>query len=257
MNKTTTNALQKIILKNAFAVYIPSLKREVKFTPITVSQQKRIYECASDNLVFQTKFVITTYEIIKENCLEPDLVDGFNLFDKINVLISLRINMFNSTDIVIDKNIKGSVTEVQNKIKTAEYSQLDEEINTPYFVFQMQIPKLLDCYKIEYELRKDVQTSEDYVKVFSDAYISELIKIVKEIQYRTELDGPLVAANYSSKPALEKIQILGSLPADTIANIREYLLKYYKFYSDILTLTLDENTNLKTTLDIRADFFME
>jgi hypothetical protein len=257
MNKTTTSALQKIILKNAFTVYVPSLKREVKFTPITVSQQKKLYECASDNLVFQTKFIVATYEIIKENCLEPELVDGFNVFDRISVLIALRVNLFNTTDIAIDENIKGSVIEVQDRLKATDYTQLDNQIETPYFVFEMQIPKLLDSYKIENELRKNTQPSEDYVKVFSDVYTSELIKIIKEIHYRTELDGDLVAVNYTSKPALEKIQIISSLPAEVIKDIRAYLLKYYKVCADILTLTLDKETNLKTTLDIRADFFIE
>jgi len=59
--------------RNSFDIYIPSLKRNVKFKPLTSKQQKSLYSCVTDNIVYSTRFIIVTYNIIKENCYEQDV----------------------------------------------------------------------------------------------------------------------------------------------------------------------------------------
>ena len=83
---TILSALDNLTEKNSFEVYLPSLKRGVMFKPLTAGQQHLLYLCVSDNVVYHSKFIFITYDIIKENCLEQDLIDKLTVIDRIVIL---------------------------------------------------------------------------------------------------------------------------------------------------------------------------
>lgn len=251
----TASILQEIALKNAFLIYIPSLKREVKFKPLTIAQQRAIYECASDNIAFQTKFVITTYEIINTNCLEPELVDTFNSIDRVSILIGLRCNLFDTESVTVEDETYDLKTVLQ-KLKDTDCNIYKEKIAVGDLLFELQVPNILDWYMFERDLRSGQEVPKTFVKIFSEVYITELIKLIKEIYYKSET-GEYKAVEFKSKTTEEKIQAISQLPAEASFSFKKALIVYYDYYMDLLTMSSQENNQIKTILDIRADFFIE
>jgi hypothetical protein len=249
----TINILREIALKNAFAIYIPSLGRDVKFIPLNIAQQRQIYESASDNLAFQTKFVITTYEIIKNNCLESEVVNQLNVVDRASVLIALRKNLFN-TNIAATENGNIDLNLVQEKIKNTNCNLFKDSIQVGDLLFKIQVPNIFNWYVIEKELRSGPEVPKTFVKIFSEIYATELLKLIKEIYYKTE-NGEYTPVLFEEKTTQEKIQAINSLPAESSFQLKDALIKYYDYYMDLLTVVTDENISL--ILDIRADFFIE
>lgn len=251
----TTSILQEIALKNAFSIYIPSLKKEIKFTPLTIAQQRAIYESASDNMAFQTKFVIATYNIIKANCLEPELVDSFNAIDRASILIDLRNNLFDTTMIEIEENLY-DLTLVKEKLKITDCNIYKEKIAVGDLLFELQIPNILDWCVLEKDLRSGQEVPKTFVKIFSEVYITELIKLIKEIYYKSD-NGEYVSVDFKSKSTEEKIQAISGLPAEASFAFKKALIDYYDYYMDLLTVNKEGDSEIKIIVDIRADFFIE
>lgn len=251
----TTSILQEIALKNAFLVYIPSLKREVKFTPLTIAQQRAIYESASDNMAFQTKFVIATYNIIKANCLESEIVDMLNAVDRASILISLRCNLFDTETVEIENN-PYDLNIVKEKLKNTDCNLFKEKIAVGDLLFDLQVPNILDWCILEKDLRGGQEEPKTFVKIFSEVYITELIKLIKEIYYKSDT-GEYVSVDFKNKPTEEKIQAISGLPAEASFAFKKALIEYYNYYMDLLTIPTGENGEMEIILDIRADFFIE
>ena len=249
------NILREIALKNAIPVYLPSLKNEIKFTPLTIAQQRQIYECASDNLAFQTKFVLATYEIIKTNCLEPNVVDNLNVIDRASILISLRKNLFGS-NIAITEEGEIDLDIILNKIKNTDCNIFKENIQVGELLFKVHIPNIFDWYNIEKDLRSEEETPKTFVKIFSEVYATELVKIVKEIYYKAENEDYLPVL-FKEKSTEEKMQAINSLPADVSFHFKKALIQYYDYYMDLLTINVAGENSNTIVLDIRPDFFIE
>ncbi len=251
----STNILREIALKNAISVYLPSLKKEIKFTPLTIAQQRQIYECASDNLAFQTKFILATYEIIKNNCLEPNVVDNLNAIDRVSILISLRKNLFGSNTAITEEG-EIDLDTILNKIKNTNCDIFKEKIQVGELLFKIHIPNIFDWYNIEKDLRNGNESPKTFVKIFSEVYATELVKIVKEIYYKAENEEYLPVL-FKEKTTEEKMQAINSLPADVSFHFKKALIQYYDYYMDLLTVSIIGQDDNIVVLDIRPDFFIE
>jgi hypothetical protein len=86
------NELEKISKTFTVDVWIPSLKKNIKFKQIDAKQQKDILSSAMDTSVYNTSFVKTFYEIIKYNILPESNInlDEFTLVDKISIGLTLK-----------------------------------------------------------------------------------------------------------------------------------------------------------------------
>lgn len=135
--------------KNILQIYIPSLKREVGFRPITGAQQKKLYDAGYDNLVFRTKFIIATYEIITENCLDWDITKEFNVLDRLAILLAYRKTLHG--DII--KSEYGDAAVAESIDKLAKIQDLAKTIEFDKIKIDIEVPKIIEQYKHEKELR--------------------------------------------------------------------------------------------------------
>jgi hypothetical protein len=84
--------LKELDLTSSFEVYIPSLKKNVKFKQLNTEQFKRLLKTVVDSPIYNSEFIITANNIIKENCLEKDIsTTNFNILDKLLIFIKMRI----------------------------------------------------------------------------------------------------------------------------------------------------------------------
>jgi len=236
----------------AINVYIPSLKREVKFKPLTAGQQKSFYNCVADNTVFKTKFIILTYEIIQENCLE-NIVEQLTTTDRLAILLALRKNILGPA-ITLGKNFIPA--NIEDCFETAKTMTLlgSRSVKVKDFEIDFMPPLAAEQYFIEKELRENnTETSAPINKVVQDIVFTESIKIIDEI---TLVDGEQKAKfNFGSLSFKDRIAIIEALPAEVLFEIQKYIKDVNTEHATLLRAKLSDGSLV--VFDITPDFFLD
>lgn len=244
-------ALNTYTESNAYDVFIPSLKRNVKFKPLTGKQQKAFYDCFADNIVFRTKFVILSYNTIKENCLEPNLVDSFNVIDRSAILLTIRKNALGSEFILVkdDKQYMVNIDDCLLNATKIETPQ-PKTVTTQNLEFTLAVPTILDQYNIEKQLRENsTETTVPMTRLVKDVLFSEASKFIKEIYLNK------TPFNFSQLSYADRITVVEALPADALIQLQSYLKEVEQLQLVMLSVQLENNE--VSAFDITPDFFLE
>ena len=247
-------ALEEINEKSSFNIFIPSLKREVKFKPLTTKQQQSLYTCVKDNFVYSTRFVIVTSNIIIENCYEPDVLKDLTIIDRIVILLALRKSVLGS-GIFIEKN--GTTYEVHYdnclELTTTLETPPDEIVSVGPLQVELQVLKLLDLFNQEKELRGSFVTEPAATDtILEQLLINETCKVIKSISIVT--DNGLESLNYDQLTWKEKAVAVSNLPAEVMIGIQNYSKSISSILTELTTVYLSENQT--TGFDITVDFFL-
>ena len=239
---------------NAIDVYIPSLKRNVKFKPLTGGQQKSFYNCVSDNVVFRTKFVLLTYEIINENCLE-EVVDNLTVLDHTVILLELRKNIL-GTKVTLGKDTEILTVDFESCLNNAKSLTPIQEraVAIRNFEFVLETPRLINQYLAEKELRENnSETTASLNKVVTDVIFTEVAKTIKEISL---IDGDQKAVfNYSEFTFKEKISLVEALPADILIEVQKFLKEINAEQTALLAVKTTDGYD--SFFELTPDFFLE
>ena len=248
------DTLNAVAEKNAFEVYIPSLKRTVKFKPITAKQQKSFYSCVRDNILFETQFIKTTYEIIKENCLEQDIIDSFNIIDRVSILLNLRKNILGTAIAVVKDEVLYNLdfAECLERLQRIE-TPSNKNITTQDIQVEFEVPTITEQYKAEIELRQNSNTdSFTYNEAVVELVTSEVCKIIKSVSITK--DGQVLKLYYKNLSFEERITLTNNLPAEIFIELQKYIKEINTAYDSLLLIKVDENTTV--SFDISPDLFL-
>lgn len=251
---TFLTTLNTVAEKNAFEVYIPSLARNVKFKPVTAKQQKNFYSCIQDNVLFETKFIIVTYNIIKENCLEPDLVNKFNVIDRICILLNFRKNIL-GTEITI---IKDDVPYDLNFAECIERAQatiipVNKVINVQNIQIELGVPSIEDQYNIEVETRSGKNLNNlTYNEAIIELITNEVCKTIRSITL-LEQEQPL-KINFSELTFEQKNALADKLPAEVFVELQKFIKEINNSYDGLLRVKTEDGKEL--SFNIGPDFFL-
>ena len=102
MSKHVSGFLKKLekINKDAIKIYVPSIKKSIETTPLTLKQQKDLISSALDGLRGALNFNKTLNDIIIKNTGNKDL----KIYDKFPFIINLRRQSLGNK-VKIDKKI--------------------------------------------------------------------------------------------------------------------------------------------------------
>ena len=229
-------------VKNSIEVFLPSFQRIVKFKPVSTKQYKDLYACIKDNILYNTKFVIVTYNIIKDNCLEPDILDQINIIDRAFILLALRKNILGTTV----KNIDFS-----SNLALASTIVLPEEVllTIDNIKINTQIPTLKEVYEMEVELRGDLKEETVTINTLTEnLIIGGCCKFIKNIQVE---DTNLNFKTFSYK---ERIRLVENLPASTLNSIQSFAEKVTNLQDSVTNVLNSDGTRFQ--FYINADFFL-
>ena len=251
MNKldNVVAALNLITEKTAFEIYIPSLKRVVKFKPLTAKQQKTFYSCVDEIPIFNTQFIIVAFNIIKENCTEVEIINSLNVIDRLAILLAIRINTLgNTVDIEKDGELYSlNLQECLNKIQNITLPSI-KTVSVKNIQLELQVPTLIDQYGLEKELREGINSLPAKILIES-LIIGEVGKLIKEIYID---NTPINYAVFSHK---ERIEIVEKLPAEIIFELQSYAAQINNILENTTTFEISENN--KVSFDITPDFFLD
>jgi len=86
------NKLKELKEKKNISVFLPSLQREVKFSPLTLKQQKDILAATPQGTGAILSFNKYFNKVIATNNEEDISVQNLNNFDRLSVIISYRLS---------------------------------------------------------------------------------------------------------------------------------------------------------------------
>ena len=166
------------IKSNKAVVTVNTLtKNDVKLSPLTLSQQKKIIESAGDETLAVLFFNNVFYSILSENIIE-DSISNFTTIDRVPMALALRHYLSNEVEVDDGSEIK--LEEIISRNKDINEKIEPTEIVEDNFVFQVECPSLdLDdkINKILLNKYKNATLNQNKLKnLISDLYVYEILK---------------------------------------------------------------------------------
>ena len=240
---------------NSFTVdvWIPSLQENLTFKQLDAKQQKHLLSAAMDTSVYNTSFIKTFYDILKNNILNNSFdINNLTLVDKICIGLTLKSQI--SDEIVVffgEKNKisnKFKIKPILDKFKTYKLPDpIIVESKNETFLIKTEL--LYPTVKVEFDYDnqlkgnkkpEDVKTTEDVQKIISEAFIGETSKYIKTI-WINDNEINLFDLNFD-----KRTKIIEKLPSNLIQKIIDVVGIWKKDIDNILSVTHEEYTQTIT-----------
>lgn len=259
----------------AYSIFIPSLEREVLFREITTAQQKKLVKSVIDSPVFNTEFIFTLREIIRENCTDASVdVDSLTIYDKLIIAITMR-SMSVSNDLQVNLKCEVCGAEQKIQIKLNELlSSIKDKINIKSedvitdennnFKIHCKIPNILTEFKLENEFRKNTKLKIDDEKelreTLGNVFISEIVKFVSKIEVRNNDTGDLVEINLEDMNFTNRVKLIEKLNIKLMKKIIDFIFNIKQEFDKIVLVkskcTCEGNPELSQRFSIDSNFFI-
>ena len=128
MNNTFTDVLSCLdtfYVENALNFFVPSLKKDVKFKPLSIDQQRRFLDLPHQYTEFALSEFSAVYDgIIKESCLDEGETDEFNSLDRTVIALQHRAEIDDDLTLVLDDDegimVDVKVSDYEENVKKAK-----------------------------------------------------------------------------------------------------------------------------------------
>jgi len=185
----------------ASQLWIPSLKKSVRFKELNTSQQKRLAKSIIDSPVYNTEFIFTFYDILKENCIEDIDISNLTVIDKLVIALGLRITCVGEMiDIDVTPNpddepipVTIDLRDIYNIVKESVVNIDDDVVDSKIYKVTLGVPTLETEFLLETEMRSNVEkveitTDKELRETIGTAFIGEIVKYIKGVSIKTD-DG--------------------------------------------------------------------
>jgi hypothetical protein len=254
------NALSNASESFKIDVWLPSKQRYVTFKEIDAKQQKSLLSAAIDNSVYNSDFIKSFYNILKENVLDEDetFIDELSIADKAFIAISLRSQISEELTINFSETIneKIKIKDVISKFKSYKnpnFENLEVKNNEVSIKINIELPTIKDELDYEEQFYKDykkvddVKTTKDLQNIVSEAFIAETSKYIKDISINDKnFDFKALTFN-------QKIRIVEKLPSALIQKLLEQISLWKKDIDSVLTV---KNGDITKVINIDSLLFL-
>lgn len=269
---TSFEQISKIVKRNdiAYASHftIPSLKKDVPFNEINTSQQKRLVKSVLDSPVYNTEFIYTFREILKENCQDPSIdIDNLTIIDKLILALGLRMKSVGDK-IEVDVQTKNGETvsaglEIPKILQMALDNLTDippKTIEDPFFIIECSIPTIGIEYKLEKELRNkitniEIEDMEELRKTVGDAFIGEVVKYISKISVKLP-DGN-IPVEWNKFNFTERIKVVETFKTGLLKSVLDYINTVRREVDKVELIKFEfKGEEFERRLTIDGNFFM-
>ena len=220
--------------KYASGLWVPSLEKELRFTEITTSQQKRLIKSVVDSPVFNTEFIYTLRDILKENCMEDLDIDTLTLLDKLVIAIGLRATCIGSEVEIEVPAEEGKeafthtvdLIKLYEKIKEAKINVKADTFEKGVYKVVCDIPSIGTEYQLEKERRTtganiNIETTEELRDVLGEAFISEIVKYIKQVSVKQ--DEEFVEVDWTELTFEDRIKVVETFGMPLLKQVVEHI----------------------------------
>lgn len=247
-NKNFKDLLSSIDALNessATAVYVPSIKKEVQFSPMSVKQQKQILASGIDNEVENLSFMNALNDIIVSNCRDNKV--KILTCDKPLIVLQLRRQAVGNT-LKITENDQEYEIDLDEHIETCKNLS---GVNKKTFDLTHDTITISGCiptldtdtrYNKHFtqSVKKNAKSKVKITDIIGDIYVSELVKYIDTIT----IGETSVSSGDDLTPA-NAVQLFESLPLQVSNKLAEEVKKLREYENDCLTSSvLPEDVNI-------------
>lgn len=238
------NAVKQQQQQYASGYWIPSLGKEGRFTEITTSQQKRLIKSVVDSPIFNTEFIYTFRDILKENCVDETInVDNLTLLDKLVLAIGLRATCIGPQ---LDIDVSGEdekeiiytldLIDIYESIKNKTIKINNKSFVEGIFKIECGIPTIGTEYNLEKERRTtgeniDIETNAELREVLGEAFISEIVKYIHKV-YMKQGDS-FVEIDWDQLTFEERIKVVETFGMKLLREVINYINKIKEQFDKI------------------------
>jgi hypothetical protein len=254
------NALDDVSKSFSVEIWIPSTQSNLTFKEINAKQQKSLLNAAMDTSVYNTGFIQSFYNILKENILsEGANIDSLTLSDKTCIALNLKNQISNQINVVFDedKNIsqKYNLNEILTKFKSYNTPQSTIlESNSKDFILKVEISLPTIKTEVDYDNQlkdnkktEDIKTQEDVKILVVNAFLGETSKFINKVWINDE------QIDLNSLKFEQRIKLIEKLPSNLIQKIIDNISVWKKDLDEILTVKHKEYTK---TISIDSLLFL-
>lgn len=250
--KDILSILEELNVSSGFDVFIPSLKKEIKFKHLSTEQLKSLLKTVVDSPIYNSQFTTTFNRIISENCLDTTIdTKTLTIYDKLFIIFKTRIESVSSdysfefTDeeikehsLTLDSSKKKifDLSEYFIKFTEKQYEFLPETIEHGTCSIICSLPSIETENKLEKELHKnikiEVETPEELREIVGETFINEITKYVdKIVTDKNTLD-------LSSLDFKSRIKIVEQLPTNIINKVIKFIENYRNKTKELTTVKI-------------------
>jgi hypothetical protein len=233
--------LESLSEKNV-EVYVPRLKKKIKFKPLNLGQQKDLISSVADGAAGSVRFSKILNDIILDN---SEKAVQFLIVDKTPIILQLRVNALGSqieiNDEKFDLNVlinNLSTFKMSESLLTATFKEFGLTIECGVPTLELENKILVKC-ETSVNAAKDNKLSDSVGLI----YIHEIIKYINSITFQEEI------VKFSDLTTLQKIKIVEKLPLSLNTKVINFIEDLRKIDNNILKLNED------IILDIDSQFF--
>jgi hypothetical protein len=258
--------LEKFYINNPVNVWIPSLKSDVNFRPISVGEQKSLIELenagGANNLNYLVEGPKILNSLIKSTCIDENKFIEFTTIDRPSILLQLKHNTKSSVMLrVDDEMVDVNLTPFVNNLRTKKPGSMKwaDTFSVDNFFVELRVPPLhIDEFYNGYFLSLYTDMGDVDMKIASgDAFFAEISKYISKITFETS-KGPAVFqfTEFSKESFTRNLQLLEKLPAKVVSKISNYISKVKDYQIKLLTENIAVNGKKRNVfLDIDISFF--
>lgn len=237
---TSIDQINKIIRRKdiAYASHyaIPSLKKEIPFNEINTSQQKRLVKSVLDSPVYNTEFIYTFREILKENCQDDTVnIDDLTIVDKLVLALGLRMKSIGDKIDVEIQTKDGKTVSIgleASKILQMALTTINDIpskiFEDKYYQIECSIPTIGIEYGLERELRNrlaniEIEDIEELRQTVGDAFIGEIVKYVNKVSIKEQDDNKLTLIEWQQFKFADRIKVIETFKTGLLKDILDYI----------------------------------
>lgn len=227
--KNLMASISKLNTQETQQIYVPSLRKNVPFAPLTVKQQKELLATGVDAQVENLSFVNKLNDIIKFNCKSNERI---LLTDRALIVLQMRSKSIGNEINVIDDEGNSHPVDLDKHINycinSAEIGENEFELTVDVVTLKCRTPDLARDMQFNKQFTKKIKSTGknniELTDVIGEIYIHELIKYVTSIT--VEEDNIDFENNVNVD---QMIEIFESMPmkistklAEAVKNSRSY-----------------------------------
>jgi len=239
--------LDTLNTENGFDVFVPSLKRTVKFKPLNLKQQKGLLKSSIDESLTKLSFNTFFFSVIKENILDTVSTELLYTFDRSAIALAFRARGLDNQYKVNDRTY--DLTNKLNDIPSIDTAL--QPLNAVYEDNNIRVtvtaPTLIADNELNtFALNKTGTSTDDFKTVISELFVYELTKFISSIEITNGENNTTI--NFFQTKASDRVAIVEKLPSTLINKILEFIKTHREFEA---RFTAIEDINI----DIDGSFF--
>lgn len=209
MSEQSLNDILGVLKKteSKMAVYLPSTKTEMEFTPLTLAQQKNIIDKITSSSFGIIDFYNSIFETIKQSAKGD--ISNINTIDRINIILAFRksINpLFEGFD----------VAKLLERNRTLNLPELKKTVVSEKFTFELSVPNIATDYKFNNFI---ITNFKDEKMLLGKLLVNELCKFINKITVNENSQ----VIDFSNQTIKNKYTILEAIDSTQLRNVFDYV----------------------------------